>query len=65
MPCLARTIASILSDHLGVLLEVGLRVLAPLTDALAPEGEPGAALLDDVQLDARSTTSPEREMPWP
>src|SRR5271170_6666605 len=39
-----------LLHQLRVLLEVRLRVLAALADAVGPVREPGAALLDDAQL---------------
>ena len=42
-----------LGADLGMLLQERLGVLAPLADALAAEGEPGARLLDDAGLDAQ------------
>src|SRR5262245_26515911 len=40
-----------LLGRLGMLLEIGLGVLAALPDPLAVEGEPGARLLHDPGLD--------------
>ncbi len=50
---------------LGMLAQELLRVLAPLTDALAVEGVPGAALLDDAVLGAEVDQLALSEMPVP
>jgi hypothetical protein len=51
MPMVREELRFELAHQLGMFVEIGPRIVATLTDALAAHGVPGATLLDEVELD--------------